>query len=212
MAVNTYTKSGTKATTPAKLSKDVFGVEVTNHELIKQAYISYLAVGRANLAITKTRGLVRGGGKKPWRQKGTGRARVGSIRSPIWRGGGITFGPTGEENYVKTLNLKARRKALTQALSLASTDGKIIVIESLEATSAKTSDLNKLLLKIGATGRVLVVSDKPSEKLYMASNNMPNISIISAKYLNVYDIINADQIVITKEALSVVNAWLGAKG
>ena len=95
MAVPTYTASGSKAATPAKLDDAVFGVEVTNHRLLRQAYDAYLSNGRENLAIVKTRGLVRGGGKKPWKQKGTGRARFGSSRNPIWRGGGIVFGPTG---------------------------------------------------------------------------------------------------------------------
>ena len=95
MAVPTFTASGAKATTPAKLDAAVFGVEVTNHQLVKQAYEMYLANGRENLAVVKTRGLVRGGGKKPWKQKGAGRARFGSSRNPIWRGGGIVFGPTG---------------------------------------------------------------------------------------------------------------------
>src|SRR6267378_3250149 len=104
--IPTYTKSGNKATTAAKLDKDVFGVVPTNHELLKQAYVAYLANIRENLAVTKTRGLVSGGGKKPWKQKGTGRARFGSTRNPIWRGGGIVFGPTGNENYSKSLNIK----------------------------------------------------------------------------------------------------------
>src|SRR6202012_2575170 len=105
--------------TPVRLSKDVFGVAAKNHELLKQAYVTYLANGRENLAITKTRGLVSGGGKKPWKQKGTGRARFGSTRNPIWTGGGIVFGPTGEENYIKQLNIKAKRVAIRQALTLA---------------------------------------------------------------------------------------------
>src|ERR1700757_3195096 len=94
-AVPTYTGSGTKATTPAKLDAKVFGVEVKNHQLVRQAYDTYLSNGRDNLAVTKTRGLVSGGGKKPWKQKGTGRARFGSSRNPIWRGGGLCFVPNG---------------------------------------------------------------------------------------------------------------------
>src|SRR5437763_282483 len=113
-----FTKAGTKATTPAKLDKAVFGVEVTNHELLKIAYNAYSANGRSNLARTKTRGQVIGSNIKPWRQKGTGRARVGSRYNPIWRGGGIVFGPTGNENYSKQLNSKAVRLAVRQALSL----------------------------------------------------------------------------------------------
>ena len=135
-SVPTYTASGTKATTAAKLDAKVFGVTPESHELLKQAYDAYLANGRLNLAVTKTRGLVSGGGKKPWKQKGTGRARFGSSRVPIWRGGGITFGPTGEENYSKQLNTKAKRLAIRQALSLASTAGKISVIEDIVVKDA----------------------------------------------------------------------------
>src|SRR5271154_4341636 len=131
MAVATFTTAGAKATTAAKLDKAVFGVEITNHELLKAAYVAYLANGRGNNAVTKTRGLVSGGGKKPWRQKGTGRARFGSSRNPIWRGGGITFGPTGEENYTKQLNVKAKRLAIRQALSLSSASNKVVVIEDI---------------------------------------------------------------------------------
>src|SRR5574343_1503104 len=97
-----------------KLPKDIFAVEVTNHELLKLAYDSYLANARLSSATTKQRGEVSGGGKKPWKQKGTGRARFGSSRNPIWRGGGIVFGPTGEENYAKGMNTKAKRTALRQ--------------------------------------------------------------------------------------------------
>src|SRR5207244_4044483 len=116
MTVVTFTSAGTKATTPAKLNKNVFGVEVKNHELLKQAYLAYLGNARTNAARTKTRGEIRGGGKKPWRQKGTGRARFGSSRNPIWRGGGITFGPTGNENHTIKLTTSSKRTALKQAL------------------------------------------------------------------------------------------------
>ena len=122
MSVATFTKAGAKATTAAKLDTNIFGITVENHDLIKQAYVAYLANGRENLAVTKTRGLVRGGGKKPWKQKGTGRARFGSSRVPIWRGGGITFGPTGLENYSHKIHVKAKRQAIRQALSMALTE------------------------------------------------------------------------------------------
>lgn len=208
MPVATYTKSGTKATTPAKLDKAVFGVEFKNHELLKVAYDAYLANGRANLAVTKRRGEVRGGGKKPWRQKGTGRARFGSIRNPIWRGGGIAFGPTGQENYGKSINKKAKRLAVRQALSLAADNNKVIVIEDVKA--AKTSELAKLLTKIGVNGSVLVATDAKTPELTRASRNLPNVKLASANYLNVFDILNADHLVITKAALDKINSWLGA--
>src|SRR5690606_37688451 len=112
--------------------------------LLKLAYTAYLANGRDNLAVTKTRGLVSGGGKKPWRQKGTGRARFGSSRNPIWRGGGIAFGPTGEENYSVKVNVTAKRQALRQALSLKAADNRIAVIESFENKDGKVAATVKL--------------------------------------------------------------------
>src|SRR5579885_2385393 len=145
MSVATFTKSGAKATTPAKLDKQVFGEKVDNHELLKRAYVAYLANGRSNAAKTKKRGEVRGGGKKPWRQKGTGRARFGSTRNPIWRGGGITFGPTGDENYSVKVPTAAKRKALRQALSLAADENRIIVIEAFENKDGKVKKTADLL-------------------------------------------------------------------
>lgn len=208
MATPTFTKSGAKATTAASLDKSVFGVEVANHELLKLAYSAYLANGRDNLAVTKTRGLVSGGGRKPWKQKGTGRARFGSSRNPIWRGGGIVFGPTGEENYTKAINVKAKRLAIRQALSLKAAAGKIVVIEALPVKEGKTSELAGFLSKIGATRTVLLAVENKTPELDKASSNLGNVKVSHARYLNVYNIMNADSVVITKEALVVVNEWL----
>lgn len=209
MAIPTYTASGSKASTPAKLSKEVFGVDVKNHQLLKQAYETYLANGRENLAQVKTRGLVRGGGKKPWKQKGTGRARFGSTRNPIWRGGGIVFGPTGEENYTKKLPTASKRVALRQALTVASTAGEIMVIEKLASKEGKTAELANLLAKLGASrGTLLVVTEKTAE-LERAARNLQNVKLVSATYLNVYDIVNAYHIVMTADAVKAVEAWLG---
>lgn len=209
MAIATYTKAGTKATTAAKLDKTVFGVTVKSHELLKQAYVTYLANGRDNLAVTKKRGEVSGGGKKPWKQKGTGRARFGSSRNPIWRGGGIAFGPTGEENYTKQMNLKAKRLAIRQALTVATEAGKIIVIEDVATKNAKTAELPALLTKIGVTKNALVVVDNKTDELVRASNNLGNVKLVVANYLNVFDVLNADSIVITNAALTTVSEWLG---
>lgn len=209
MAVATYTKAGAKAATPAKLDKAVFGVEAKNHELVKAAYSAYLANGRLNLAVTKTRGLVRGGGKKPWKQKGTGRARFGSSRVPIWRGGGITFGPTGNENYTKSLNTKAKRLATRQALSMASTAGKITVIEDIVSKEGKTAELAKLLAKINAERNVVIVVDQKTPELLRAAKNIQRVQLVSATYVNVYDVLNADCIVFTQTALKVTTDWLG---
>jgi large subunit ribosomal protein L4 len=208
MAVATYTKSGTKAATPAKLDKAVFGIVPKNHELLKAAYTTYLANGRGNLAVTKTRGQVSGGGKKPWRQKGTGRARVGSSRNPIWRSGGIVFGPTGEENYTKRLNVKAKRLAIRQALSLSAESGKIVVIEDIRLKNAKTAELAELLAKVNATKQVLVVVENKSDELTRAAANLSTVKVVQALYVNVFDVLNADKIVLTSESLKAVSTWL----
>jgi len=208
MATSTYKADGSKASTAAKLDSAVFGVKVENHDLLKTVYTAYLANGRTNNAVTKTRGLVRGGGKKPWKQKGTGRARFGSSRNPIWRGGGIAFGPTGLENYSKSINVKAKRLAIRQALSLAADDNKVIVIENIVAKEGKTSEMVSLLAKVGASRRTLVVVDTLNNDIVRASNNLGDIKLIQARYLNAYDAMNADTIVITKAALTVVSDWL----
>lgn len=211
MATPTYTKAGTKATTAAKLDEAIFNVEVVNHDLLKQTYDAYLANGRLNLAVVKTRGLVRGGGKKPWKQKGTGRARFGSSRNPIWRGGGIVFGPTGNENYSKHVNVKAKRLALRQALSLASQSGKVIVIEDIAPTIAKTAQLATILANIGAAGRALVVVEHKTTELVRAANNLSDVKLVQPNYVNVYDVLNADQIVMTKTALDALTTRLTAE-
>lgn len=211
MATATYTKLGTKATVAAKLDKTVFDVSVENHELLKQAYVAYLSNGRQNLAVAKTRGEISGGGRKPWKQKGTGRARFGSSRNPIWRGGGIVFGPTGQENYTKKLSTQSKRLAIRQALSMASQEGKLIVLETFECKDGKVQPTVKLLDKIGAKGNILLAVSLKDELVERATSNLQNVKAVQAKYLNVYDIVNADTIVITQKALDIVHEWLGGK-
>ena len=209
MATPTFTKSGAKATTAAKLDKTVFALDVKNHDLLKQAYLAYQANGRENLAVTKTRGLVSGGGRKPWKQKGTGRARFGSSRNPIWRGGGIVFGPTGQENYSQSINTKAKRLALRQALSLAAANNRIIVLETFDCKDGKTAVAAKLLEKIGANGKVLLALSQKDDLVERATRNLPGVKATHASYLNVFDVLNADFIVITEKSLQIVNEWLG---
>lgn len=210
----TYTIMGAKATATTELDKRVFEVMPGNHALLKEAYLAYLGNGRLNLATTRTRGEVSGGGKKPWRQKGTGRARFGSSRNPIWRGGGIVFGPTGNENYTKHVNVKAKRLAIRQALSLAAAEKRIIVLEDLKVKDGKTAILADLLAKIGAMRTALLVVETKTEELLRASRNLQQIKLIQDHYLNVYDVMNADLIVFTKDALTQTVAWLdeGTKG
>lgn len=196
------------ATKPAAttLPKEVFAVEVANHDLVKRAYEAYLANGRTNLAQVKTRGLVRGGGKKPWRQKGTGRARVGSSRNPIWRGGGIVFGPTGNENYTKSLSTAQKRQATKQALTLSSK--KVTVISTFDCKDGKVKNTLDLLVKHKLSRRVLLVVSTKDELMDRATRNVPNVKAVQAMYMNVYDIINADHIVMEKKAVEIVKAWL----
>jgi large subunit ribosomal protein L4 len=209
MAVATYTKSGGKATTPAKLDKKIFGVEAKSHQLLKDAYLAYTANGRTNNAVTKKRGEVRGGGRKPWRQKGTGNARFGSSRNPIWRGGGAAFGPTGNENYTRKLSTAAKRQALRQALSLAAQEERIKVIEAFALSDGKVKSAVKLLDKIGTGSNTLVVVADKEAKLNLATRNITRLKLVQATYLNIYDITNADVIIIENPALEAVSAWLG---
>ncbi|MGH7156526.1 MAG: 50S ribosomal protein L4 [Candidatus Saccharimonadales bacterium] len=204
----TYTKSGAKATTPAKLDKSVFGIEVKNHQLLKDAYLSHLANGRTNNAVAKRRGEVRGGGRKPWRQKGTGNARFGSSRNPIWRGGGVAFGPTGNENYSRKLSTSAKRQALRQALSLAAKEGRIKIIDSFGISDGKSKAAASLLKKIDANNCLLVTAGK-DETTTRAVHNLSNAKLIQANYLNTYDILNANCLVFEKASLDILNQWLG---
>lgn len=200
-----------ESTTPAKatLPKSVFGVDVPNHELLKLAYDSFLAKGRLASATTKTRGEVSGGGKKPWKQKGTGRARFGSSRNPIWRGGGIVFGPRGNENYKLKLSKTSKLVALRQALSLANKAKKIVVADI--KTTGKTAEIAKFFVdqKFHEDAKVLLVVDEKTPELMRATNNIQNALLVRATYLSVYYVLNADKIVMTPAAVKAVEAWLG---
>lgn len=209
MAVSTYTTAGAKATTAAKLDASVFGLEVKSHELLKQAYVTYMANGRENLAKTKKRGEVVGSGIKPWKQKGTGRARFGSRYNPIWRGGGIVFGPSGNENYSKDLNTKSKRLAVKQALSLTATEGRVKVIETFACPDGKAAEAAKFLAKIEATGKVLLVVSKKDDLVDRATRNLVDVKAVQADYLNTYDVMNAGVIVIDQEALQAITTRLG---
>lgn len=205
MAESTTTKK-----TVTTLPKSVFAVDVPNHELLKLAYEAYLANGRPNLAKTLRRGEVSGGGKKPWKQKGTGRARFGSSRNPIWRKGGVVFGPLGNENYTKVVPTQAKRVALRQALTLAAQAKEIVVIDDIKITG-KTKEIVELLANhdVATKKHVLLAVDHKSAELTRASRNVQNIIVSQATYLNVFNILNADKVIITKAALTAIEKWLG---
>ncbi len=208
MKVATYTASGSKASTEVTLDKSVFGREL-NPELLGLAYRRSLANRRTNNAKTLTRGLVSGGGRKPWRQKGTGRARVGSSRTPLWRTGGIVFGPTGNENYNITMTRKMVRSSVAQALS-AQVDA-ISVIETFAPKEAKTRVAVELLAKLGVEGRVLIIVAEMNDTLVRSVSNLSDVYASTVGRVTAFDVLNADAIIIEKPALDGLKQWLGGK-
>ena len=195
-----------------KLNKEIFKLEVENHELLKLAYDSYLANSRSSHAKTLKRGEVRGGGKKPWKQKGTGRASFGSTRNPIWRHGGIAGGRTGEENFTKNLSRNAKKVAVMQALSLKNKDKAIFVLDGSEKLKGKTKDAVAILKKLGLENKnVLAVAHEKTPEALRSTNNLENVKLVRATYLNAFDIMNADAIVFSKSALKDVESWLLGK-
>lgn len=193
----------------ATLDKDIFGLKVENYELVKLAYDAYLANSRSSHAKTLKRGEVRGGGKKPWKQKGTGRARFGSTRNPIWRHGGVAFGRTGEENFTKKLSKQAKRQAVAQALSIKNADKAVIVLETPVKFTGKTKDAVKMLkdLKLEGKNTLFVVAEKTPEVL-RSTNNISNFKLVRSQYLNVFDVMNADAIVFNADGLKATTEWL----
>ena len=194
----------------ATLNKDIFGLTVENHELVKLAYDAYLANSRSSHAKTLKRGEVSGGGKKPWKQKGTGRARFGSTRNPIWRHGGVAFGRTGEENFTKKLSKTAKKVAVRQALSLKNAAKAIVTIETFACPKGKTKETIDMLKanKISDKENVLLVVSEKDELVVRATRNVANLKAVRPTYLNVFDIMNADKIVITDKAMPLIKDWL----
>ena len=194
----------------ASLNKEVFGLEVNNHELVKLAYDVYLANSRSSHAKTLKRGEVRGGGKKPWKQKGTGRARFGSTRNPIWRHGGVAFGRTGNENFTKKLAKSSKLLAVRQALSMKNADKAVVTIADFAIKDGKVKETVKILNdnKIDSNANILLVVPEKNELILRATSNIANLKVVRPTYLNVFDIMNADKIVINEKALPVIDKWL----
>ena len=193
----------------ATLNKDIFGLDVENHELVKLAYDRYLANSRSSHAKTLKRGEVRGGGKKPWKQKGTGRARFGSTRNPIWRHGGVAFGRTGEENFTKNMAKSAKRLAVRQALSMKNAEKAVFVLDKAVKLDGKTKTAVKVLKDMKLDGKnVLAVAAEKTPEVLRSTDNLPNVKLVRATYLNVFDIMNADAIVFSEAALKQAEEWL----
>lgn len=185
-----------------ELSDDVFGVEV-RPDIMHRAVVNFLANQRQGTSSTLTRGEVSGGGRKPWRQKGTGRARHGSIRSPLWRKGGIVFGPK-PRSYNFTLPKKLKRYALKSALSSKVVDNELIILDSLKIEAPRTKIMAEILKNIKADKKALIVLPDKDENVEKSARNLPGIKTTSVNTLNVYDILNHENLIITKEAVERV--------
>jgi len=188
------------------LSDAVFGAEV-NVGLMHEAAQMYLANQRQGTADTKTRAEVSGGGKKPWRQKGTGRARQGSTRAPHWRHGGIVFGPHPRK-YGWSMPKKARRAALRSALSAKVAAGDLIVLDELQMEAPKTKEIVTLLKNLNATSKAFIVTAEQDINVYKSARNIPGVNANGARNLNVYEVLNAGKLVMTRDAVAKVEEVL----
>jgi len=186
---------------------EIFGVR-TRSQLLHQAVVMQLANRRAGSAATKSKGLVRGGGKKPWRQKGTGRARAGSIRSPIWVGGGTIFGPAPRD-YSYRMPRQARREALLSALSLKKHEGKIIVVDRFELEEGKTRIMAQALAELNVDSALIVIG-QADEKIERSARNLPKVKVLRVEGLNVYDLLRYEHLVLTVGALKTLEERLAA--
>ena len=184
-----------------ELNDAIFGIEVNEH-VLHLAVVNYLANQRQGTQSTKTRAEVRGGGRKPYRQKGTGRARQGSIRSPQWVGGGVVFAPKPRD-YSFKLNKKVKRLALQSALSTKVAEGKIIVLDELTLSEVKTKEMAKVLENIKC-GNALIVMDGSNENVMLSARNIPEVKTASVSTINVYDLLKYNTLVVTKEAVEKI--------
>ncbi len=187
------------------LADEIFAVEI-NEGLMHQAVVQYLASLRRGTASAKTRAEVRGGGKKPWRQKGTGRARVGSTRSPLWRGGGITFGPQPRSFEIK-MPKKMKRLALKSALTAKVQAGEIVVVDALEMAQPKTKDMAQILKKLNAEN-ALIITMVDDVNVVKSARNIEGVKPLPATELNVYDILKYGKLVMTKDTVAKVEEVL----
>ena len=209
MKLPVYNLDG-ETTKELEVREAIFGVKV-KPEVIHQVIVAQQANSRQVLAHTKDKSEVRGGGKKPWKQKGTGNARHGSIRSPLWKGGGVTFGPTKDRNFSKKVNKKQKQLALAMCLSDRVADGALAIFDKLELSEGKTKELSAWLKKIKdkISGlkpgkKFLVVMDKNDKKMIRAAMNLGKVNTILADSLNCFDILKSDNLLFSTEAVKVV--------
>jgi large subunit ribosomal protein L4 len=203
MKVKVYNQKG-EIVKEIELPKEIFGLEI-NPNFLHQVIVSQMANRRQGTAHTKTRAEVSGGGRKPWPQKGLGRARHGSIRSPIWKGGGVAHGPRKEKNYKKKIPKKMRRKALFMALSSKAKDNELILLENLKIEKGKTKEITKILENLKIKGKsVLFALPSLDKKIILAARNIPKVSTVQAKDLNAFDVLNAKYLLMPLNSVEVI--------
>ena len=193
-----------------ELDSGLFDVEI-KPEVVHQVVVAQMANKRQVIANTKDKSEVRGGGRKPWRQKGTGRARHGSNRSPLWKGGGVTFGPTNERNFKKSVNKKQKRLALAMCLSDKAKEGTLVILDKLELENAKTNEIKKIIAdlkgkieNIKESKRVLLVSDKNDRGLIRATLNLDNVNVTMANSLNCVELLKYNSVVLPEAAIELI--------
>lgn len=190
-----------------ELNEAIFGIE-PNESVIYDAVIMQQASLRQGTHKVKHRGEVRGGGRKPWRQKGTGRARTGSIRAPHWTGGGVVFGPT-PRSYSYKLPKKVRRLAIRSVLSQKVQEGNFVVVDGLNIDTPKTKTFQEIMNNLNVDTKTLLIIEESNENAYLSARNLPNVKIIDENNVNVLDVFGADKVVITQAALNTVEEALG---
>jgi large subunit ribosomal protein L4 len=186
-----------------RLPEDIFGLN-GRKDILHEATVNFLANQRQGTHATKTRGMVSGGGKKPWRQKHTGRARAGSIRSPLWRGGGTVFGPQPRDYYYK-LPQTIRKRALKEALSAKVSTGDLIVVESLSLERPKTKEMIKVIEGLGLSNQsLLIVLSKKDDNIFLSARNIPGVDVTRVSDLNPYELLSHENILMTRDALDLI--------
>ena len=190
-----------------KLDDSIWGI-TPNDQVVYEAVVLNAASKRQGTHSTKTRSEVSGGGRKPWRQKGTGNARQGSIRAPHWVGGGVVFGPNANRNYTKKMNKKERRLALKSALTYKANDKEIIAIEKFDLESNKTRDFLKFLEDLKVNGKALIVTTELTDNNILATRNVKNVKLVLANELNTYDVLAYEKLIITEDAIKYVEEVL----
>ena len=206
LKVAVYNQEGTKVK-DTELNETIFGIEPNNQAIFDMVLLQR-ASWRQGTHKVKNRTEVRGGGRKPWRQKGTGRARQGSIRAPQWRGGGVVFGPNTNRNYKLKMNRKVRRLALKSALSQKVIDNEMMVLDNIVMDAPKTKAMIKVLENLEANRKTLIVMDEVNENVALSARNIPGVKVINSKGLNVYDILDSTKMLITEGAIKAVEEVL----